>query len=158
MNRLLLLGLFLLPLLVGCSGSVNSCLDDGITLEQVQGYLEKGKRQELVNQLTIRAENGDAAAQYFLGFLSWSESPELAFKWFERSAQRGCLEGILNVAQNYSEGQGVEADQQAAFEWYLRAAEADDKTAMKMVAHHYREGLGVDQDLEQARYWSSQSW
>ena len=156
--RFYLGSLVILPMLVACSGGVNSCLDDGIAMEQVQGYLEQGKRQELINQLTIRAENGESAAQYFLGFLQWTESEELAFSWFKRSAERGCLEGMLHVAQSYSEGQGVVQDYAQSFEWYMKAAKGGDSSAAKMVAHMYRQGQGVEKDLEQARYWASQSW
>ena len=49
MNHSWLLILLVMMLLAGCSHSVDSCLNDGITLEQVQEYLEQGKRQELVN-------------------------------------------------------------------------------------------------------------
>ncbi len=147
-----------IPFLSACSPSIQSCLDDGITLEQVQDYLAQGKRQALINQFTIRAEHGEAAAQYFLGFLHWTDNPQKSFDWFKRSAENGCLESVIHVAQSYADGSGVEQDSQQAFQWYLKAAQAGDSSAMRMVSLMYRQGNGVAQDLEKARYWASQSW
>ncbi len=144
--------------LLACSQGISSCLDDGISMEQVQNYIEQGKREELRNQLHLRAESGESAAQYFLGFIYWADKPQQSFTWFERSAENGCLEAALVVAQAYLDGESVAKDERQAFRWYLQAAEADDSSSIRMVARMYRLGQGVDVNTEKARYWSSKSW
>jgi len=143
-------------LLVGCSSDLSSCLDDGVSMEQVQRYLQQDRRDELLNQFRIRADYGESAAQYFLGFLYWSEDQQRSFDWFKRSAENGCLEGALIVAQAYYESEHVKKSE--AFHWYLKAAQAGDSNAIRQVASMYKNGEGVEVDAEQARFWSSKGW
>ncbi len=150
--------LLLLGAVVGCSPAIDSCLDDGISMEQVQTYLEQGRRDELLNQLQIRANTGETAAQYFLGFIYWSKEPEKSFKWFKASAENGCLESVHYLAQSYLDGEVVSKNEPQAFYWYLRLAETGDNNAMKMVAHMYKTGQGVEKNLEQSREWATKSW
>lgn len=154
-----LLLIFLLCLsLLGCGSGLSSCLDDGVSMEQVQDYLQQDRRDELLNQFRIRADNGESAAQYFLGFLYWSEDQPRSFDWFKRSAENGCLEGALIVAQAYYEGESGHAKKSEAFHWYLKAAKAGDSNAIRQVAHMYKSGEGVEANAEQARFWSSKGW
>ncbi len=152
---------FIFPLLLAltaCSPSMNSCLDDGISTEQVQAHIEQGRRDELLNQLQFRAKSGEVAAQYFLGFIYWSEDPQTSFDWFKTSAESGCLEGARYVAQSYLDGSIVKRDEQQAFHWHLRLAESGDNSAMRMVSHMYKVGQGVEKNREQARAWATKSW
>ena len=150
--------LLLLLAMTACSSRMDSCLDDGISTEQVQAYVEQGRRDELLNQLQFRANNGEVAAQYFLGFIYWSDDPEKSFDWFKASAENGCLEGARYVAQSYLDGKVVESDEQQAFYWHLRLAESGDNNAMRMVSHMYKAGQGVEKNRDQAHAWATKSW
>ncbi|MCF6218950.1 MAG: sel1 repeat family protein [Gammaproteobacteria bacterium] len=152
------IALFILLGMAGCSPAIDSCLDDGISMAQVQSYLEQGRRDELLNQLQIRANSGEAASQYFLGFIYWSDEPEKSLEWFEASAENGCLEGVNYLAQTYLDGKVVHKNEPQAFYWYLRLAETGDHNAMKMVSHMYEIGQGVEKNLEQSREWATKSW
>ncbi len=158
LNMKLPITILLLFGVVACSPSIDSCLDDGISMEQVQTYIEQGRRDELLNQLQIRANSGEAAAQYFLGFIYWAEEPETSFEWFKASAESGCLEGVSYLAQTYLDGTVVNKNEPQAFYWYLRLAETGDNNAMKMVSHMYKTGQGVEKDLAQSREWATKSW
>ena len=153
--------LFILSFFLGmtaCSPRMDSCLDDGISTEQVQAHIEQGRRDELLNQLQFRANSGEVAAQYFLGFIYWSEAPKKSFDWFKTSAENGCLEGARYVAQSYLDGKVVERDEQQAFYWHLRLAESGDNSAMRMVSHMYKAGQGVEKNRDQAHAWATKSW
>lgn len=78
---------------------------------------------------------------------------DLAFERYLALAEDGNRQGMLNVANMYSEGKGIEQSDSNAFSWYLRAAEVGDRNAMGQVASAYLKGKGVQEDTERARYW-----
>lgn len=78
---------------------------------------------------------------------------DLAFERYLTLAEDGNPQGMLNVANMYSEGKGVEQSYSNAFRWYLRAAEIGDWIAMEQVESAYRTGKGVQKDTERAEYW-----
>ena len=80
---------------------------------------------------------------------------DLAFERYLKLAEDGNRQGMLNVANMYSEGKGVEQSDRKAFSWYLQAAEIGDRSAMEEVASAYRTGKGVQEDTERARYWET---
>jgi hypothetical protein len=78
---------------------------------------------------------------------------DLAFERYLALAEDGNRQGMLNVANMYSEGKGVAQSDSKAFSWYLRAAEVGDRIAMEHVANAFRTGKGVQENAERARYW-----
>ena len=54
---------------------------------------------------------------------------ELAFVWYEKSANKGYPAGMRNVGMCYEYGRGVEEDLEKAEEWYKKAADAGDDWA-----------------------------
>ena len=83
------------------------------------------------------AENGDARAQYHLGFLNVSydrdtletartRNDDIAFRWFKRSAEQGFIAHSFSaqyeLGQMYEQGKGVKKDRAKAIEWYRKAA------------------------------------
>lgn len=78
---------------------------------------------------------------------------ESAFEQYLELAEEGSRQGMLNVANMYAQGQGVEQSQEKAFEWYLRAAESGDTISMVEVAMAYEEGRGTALDTAKAMTW-----
>lgn len=78
---------------------------------------------------------------------------DLAFERYLTLAEDGNRQGMLNVANMYSEGKGIGQSDSKAFSWYERAAEVGDQFAMEQVASAYRTGKGVQASIERARYW-----
>ncbi|MFO8140569.1 MAG: sel1 repeat family protein [Marinobacter sp.] len=76
-----------------------------------------------------------------------------AFERYLALAEDGNRQGMLNVANMYSEGKGVAQSDSKAFGWYRSAAEVGDRIAMEQVARAYRMGKGVQESPERARYW-----
>jgi len=82
---------------------------------------------------------------------------DLAFERYLSLAENGRLQGMLNVANMYAEGKGVEQSDRRALNWYRQAAELGDRYAMTQLAGAYREGKGVEKDIERAGYWDRRS-
>lgn len=78
---------------------------------------------------------------------------ESAFEQYLELAEEGSRQGMLNVANMYAQGQGVEKNQEKAFHWYLRAAESGDSISMVEVATAYEEGQGTVPDIGEAISW-----
>ncbi len=117
------------------------------------------------------AEEGDAIAQYSLGYL-YSFNPDVrpdyvsALYWFKRAAEQadanllGSTDAFENgsaaqcsVADMYERGLGVEQDLTQARHWYLKAAALDNHIAQYQLGLMYKNGLGVSQDNAQALDW-----
>lgn len=82
---------------------------------------------------------------------------DLAFERYLSLAEEGRLQGMLNVANMYSEGKGVEQNHRKAVSWYRQSAEIGDRYAMTQLASAYREGKGVQKDIERAKHWEKRA-
>ena len=82
---------------------------------------------------------------------------DLAFERYMALAKDGNRQGMLNVANMYAAGKGVEKSDTNAFQWYLRLAESGDRIGMEETAGAYRTGRGVQEEAERARYWEEQA-
>jgi len=82
---------------------------------------------------------------------------DLAFERYIVLAEDGNRQGMLNVANMYAAGKGVEQSDTHAFQWYLRLAESGDRLGIAETAKAYRTGRGVQEDAERARYWEEQA-
>ena len=98
--------------------------------------------QDRVTGNMIRALN--AYAVYKMG------QYESAFGQYLELAEEGSRQGMVNVANMYAQGQGVEKSQEKAFQWYVRAAESGDSISMVEVARAYDQGVGTGVDRHQA--------
>lgn len=82
------------------------------------------------------AEQGDPAAQFWLGWLyakgvGVPKDDNLALKWIQKSVDQGNLEATLMMAHAYSQGNllGVQQDHALALVWWQKAAERGDAFA-----------------------------
>lgn len=76
-----------------------------------------------------------------------------AFKWYQKSAQDGCIIGQYNLGWAYSEGTGTSVDKRAAFEWYTKAAQAGFPMAQNNLGSMYLDGDGVNTDEQLGFNW-----
>lgn len=105
------------------------------------------------------AEKGDASAQSNLGTCYWlgkgtEKDEKQAHYWFEKSAKNGNTIGLVNYADNFFYGQGVEPDSNQCFKLAMKAVEISDNAAAQyLVGNCYLYGVGVLQDDEEAIKW-----
>ena len=79
-----------------------------------------------VNDYRVAAEQGDAAAQFDLGYCYASgngveENYTQAVYWWKKAAQQGDANAQFELANCYYLGKGVEEDNNMALYWYEQA-------------------------------------
>ncbi|TQE98499.1 MAG: sel1 repeat family protein [Spiribacter salinus] len=148
----LLLVAGLLGLLAAATVAAADTLERGIAAYEAERF---EKAYELLKPL---AEEGDAEAQYrvaqiygrpSLGGQDFGE----AKVWLERAAKANHPNAILGLGYMYSNGMGVEEDNNRAAEYYRDAAELGSKVARRNLGLFYKNGEGVERDYEEAAEW-----
>jgi TPR repeat protein len=111
-----------------------------------------------IEQLTAKAEKGDAKAQLNLGWRYFKgegvpkDSTE-AVKWFRPAAEQGDAVAQGSLGQCYYEGWGVVKNSTEAVKWLRPAAEQGYAEAQCYLGLCYRDGEGVPKDYVQAYKW-----
>lgn len=82
-------------------------------------------RQAEINQLVQRADQGDAVAQFEIGYmyhngLDTSVDYARALKWYELSAAQGYAPAVFNLGLLYYNGQGVPQNFKTALNLFYR--------------------------------------
>jgi TPR repeat protein len=110
------------------------------------------KNEELERQwLEKGAELGDVNAQVNFGMMLDDEGDyEGARKWWELAAAQGNAIAMSNIAQLYSNGEGVEKNKSTAAEWFLKAASTGDREAQL--------NYGLFLDDEMGQYAAAREW
>lgn len=116
-----------------------------------------------VVELRLKAEQGDASAQYDLGFICANgEGVALdygeAANWYRKAADRGhaCAQSKLGTL--YDHGKGVKQDHAEAAKWYRMAADQGFPEAQFRLGTLYTGGYqGVEQDYGEALSWLRKS-
>ena len=113
--------------------------------------------------LTRLAQQGDTESQYKLGefYLSLCGLPQntkalyskYAAHWFYQAARNGHRGSQFELAELFSQGQGVPRDPQQAAFWYHQAAQQGHALSQLRLSALYVKGLGVQKDDAKARYW-----
>ncbi len=78
---------------------------------------------------------------------------ETARQRWEALAAHDNTSAMLNLANLYAQGQGVERDEQRAADWLRRAAEFGDPRAQVELGLAYESGLGVPREPQTAADW-----
>ena len=104
------------------------------------------------------AEQGDARAQFSLGFMyqnGWGAPQDYsaALIWYRKAADQGYAFAQGNLGFMYEKGHGVPQDYAAAVSWYRKAAEQGNAGSQLNLGVMYQNGWGVPKDLGQAHYW-----
>ncbi len=73
--------------------------------------------------------------------------------WYQRAAEAGDTEAMLDLGWICATGHGVQRDEAAGLAWYRRAAEAGHLMAMVNVGRLYAAGRGAKRDEPEAFEW-----
>jgi TPR repeat protein len=76
-----------------------------------------------------------------------------AAEWFEKAAQAGHVEAMLELGLCYELGCGVEQSDEDALDWYTKAANLGHVTAKFSVGEIFEEARGVPQSDQEACLW-----
>jgi TPR repeat protein len=119
---------------------------------------EDAKEPEL-ESLMLKAEQGDADAQYNLGKMFYDghgldKNYTEAMKWYRLAAAQGNAKAQFNLGGMLERGQGVIAQDRAeAMKWYRLAAEQGNADAQLTMGNMFYDGHGVAQDYKEAMKW-----
>jgi TPR repeat protein len=109
-------------------------------------------------RLQSLADQGDASAQYVLGYmyvidLGVAKDEHEAVAWWRKSAEQKYAEAQFDLGLAYQEGEGVDKDKGKAVEWLLKAAEQGHAKGQCFLAKAYLDGEGVDKNVDEAAGW-----
>ena len=90
-----------------------------------------------IDALRIKAEQGDAEAQFQLGTYYFFDDDEKAFEWFRKSAEQGHAAAHYNLHVCYGNGRGVAINLEKAFLHLTKSAELDYGEAQYMLGLFY---------------------
>ncbi len=114
------------------------------------------------------AENGNVAAMFWLadGYVTYAKLMEeddkndslehfqKAFKWFQKAAENGHSESMVELAELYTRADsGIEININKALELREKAAKLGSKQAMRSLSIMYRDGIGVPKNPDLAQSW-----
>ncbi|MDA9224707.1 sel1 repeat family protein [Tateyamaria sp.] len=122
------------------------------------GAYDAGDYATALQEFRPLAEQGDADAQYNLGFM-YSEGKGVpqdyaeAVKWYRLAAEQGHAEAQNKLGTRYDNGMGVPQDYAEAVKWYRLAAEQGNALGQNNLGFMYSEGKGVPQDIAEAVKW-----
>lgn len=108
--------------------------------------------------LSSAARQGDAEAQYYLGwkYLLGDGVPQdykQAEDWLRKASAQGMGKAHHALGQMYDRGLGVNQDYKQAVTWYRKAAEQGVAPAQNDLGAKYFRGEGVLRDYKQAEFW-----
>lgn len=109
----------------------------------------------LLVSLYLKAENGDALAQYNLGVLydtgdGVPQDHNEAAKWYSKAAEQGLAVAQHNLALMYSKGEGVPLNYVLAYKWCNLAASQGYDFGITL-REYLREELTTEQIAEGQR-------
>lgn len=120
----------------------------------LNGYGCEADTLAAVGWLKSGDELGDAKCANRLGDVYYQEEVyDTAFYYYQRSADRGNLDGYCDLGYCYQQGQGTVLNSQKAYELYMYAAERNFARGCMLVANCYVEGIYVEESDATAQKW-----
>lgn len=119
---------------------------------------QKEQKERNIPALLVKAEQGDAVAQFELGAAYAKGDGVLrneaeAVKWFSKAARQGYAEAQFWLGGAYDKGVGVLMDKVEALKWYRQSADQGYAFAQLMIGASYASGEGVLKDEVEAVKW-----
>jgi hypothetical protein len=121
--------------------------------------MKNGDHVAALKEFLPLAEEGDAGAQVYVGFLYGHGQGILhdynqAARWLRLAAEQGRTDAQLRLGIIYEKGsEGFAQDDKEAVKWYRVAAEQGNAEAQYSIGYLYSMGLGVPQDYVEAHMW-----
>ena len=114
--------------------------------------------QDDLDTLRQAAEQGDARAQFNLGFMYHEgkgvpQDAAEAVRWYRLAAEQGDAAAQFSLGLRYADGEGVPKDDAEAVRWFRMAAGQGHAEAQGALGAMYMNGQGVPQDDETAHVW-----
>jgi len=129
---------------------------------KVGDEVKRWMRQAWEGGLEARAREGDATAQWLMGWsyywgVSVVRNDVTAVEWYRRSCDQGDACGEFFLGAMYDNGHGVTQDHGEAVAWYTKAAQRGHAEAQNSLGVMCYNGHGVTKDDAQAVVWFTKS-
>jgi len=133
------------------SNQGNSCGQEFMGQMYFKGDGVEQNPDKAISLLTAAAEQDNVEAQRVLGkaYFNYKKYPD-AVEWFKKAAEKGDRDSQEYLGNIYSNGIGVEVDDEVAFEWFKKAAQNGSASAEYYLGLSYLMGKGVPKDYEKA--------
>ena len=145
----------------------NNSLTHEVTLNKVSISIQHNvDRNEIIENSSDaglqfwlkKAEQGDADAQFNLGYLyesgrGVSQDYNEAAKWYRKAAEQGHEKAQYNLGVLYGEGRGVSQNSNKRAKWFRKAAEQGHADAQFNLGHLYDYAQGVSHNDNKAAQW-----
>ncbi|HEX5397778.1 MAG TPA: tetratricopeptide repeat protein [Verrucomicrobiae bacterium] len=100
------------------------------------GQLGSEDFNKAVYYYTYAAERGLALASFNLGLLYETQGQQSeAFQFFQRAADQGGTDAMVELYRRYWDGNGVAPDHAKAMQWLIKAADASDPQAQYLMGY-----------------------
>lgn len=155
-QNLIAAGAFLALVLISVGTFIYLASDDG---EDFAGNVEYQPAVDMGDQASLAqtqqaARQGNAQAQYDLGWAHWQRSEYLAaLPWIKAAAAQGHAEAEYMLGMAYLEGHGTVQNYRTALEHFGSAAQRAHLEAQYRLGLFYRDGLGTPASKESAYVW-----
>jgi len=112
--------------------------------------------KERLNEITVRANSGDAEAQFYLGEryywgIGVEKDKKMALEWYQNSSKSGGIQvAASNACEMLLHGDGVERNYDEAFRLCSLAAQKEYASALTLLGEIYYQGYGKDKDMKSA--------
>lgn len=148
-------------LIVGCTttNQFQDQLDKAIVLMEGDSLVTPDTVQAITH-FQSAAENGNAEAQYYLGYyyhhgIGVERNETSSLSWYEKSANAGFSPAQNKMGMIYYSG--TEKDYSQAKKWFTLSAKQDYSQAQYMLGKIYSTGKGVEPDTTKAIKWLKKS-
>lgn len=120
------------------------------TLQEAREMLAKNRGMPLPNA----AINATPHHAYALGLEMFGKRKyKQAFEYWLDAANKGYSKAMCDVGWMFSQGHGVQRNNQKAFEWMLQAAQSGYHRAQNNIGLYYKNGTGCKVDMKLAVEW-----
>ena len=146
---------------VGAQLFIALCYDENSKISLNNDFIESNN-QIAAEWYCKAAEQGNASAQYGIGFLyrrglGVTKDYEKAVNWFKASALLGETNAQYELGFCYAHGYGTRKNYTEAIKWYIKSAESGHSEAQYELGECYDMGVGVQQDYSKAIEYYSKS-
>lgn len=118
--------------------------DANVAISWIEAAYCIGKDSEAAHELAVIYEFGHHGIEVDV---------VAAAEWFERAANQGNVESMVELGLCYELGAGVQQDDDKALDWYTQAANLGHATAKFSVGEIFEEARGVPQSDAEACLW-----
>jgi TPR repeat protein len=142
------------------SNSVSESNIEAVEVRSAYDAYNKGDYFQALELFQSLAEQGDANAQVFLGFMydtgqGVTQNYKQAVDWYRKAVAQGNVDAINNLGFMYVHGHGVTQDYKHGADWLRKAAEQGHIVAQASLGSMYDTGQGVTQNYMHAYMWVS---